>query len=221
MKVASGTSRCALPSAIPRRTPSARAPGSASMTVPGLHGRPPSTSGPGVGRARSVGPAPGGVAGAAGTGAAVAWSDLAIGGLVMRGAWSINRASRGETRVPLAALGVEDPERRSTPRRAVAVVGHERLGPLADDVAARAGPTTGAPARAGYRSTRRPRSRGHRRVRARRGSAAGSRRAARARPVDAAGRRRVPACRSGPVDHRAGRGRAGRPTDRPAGSRRC
>jgi hypothetical protein len=46
MKVASGTSRCALPSGIPRRTPSARALGSASMTDPGLQGRPPSTSGP-------------------------------------------------------------------------------------------------------------------------------------------------------------------------------
>ena len=46
----------------------------------------------------------------------------------------------GETRVPLAALGVEDPERRPPTRRAVAVVGDERFGALADDVAAQADP---------------------------------------------------------------------------------
>ena len=46
----------------------------------------------------------------------------------------------GETGVPLAALGVEDPERRLAPRRAVAVVRDERLGALADDVAAQADP---------------------------------------------------------------------------------
>jgi DNA-binding response OmpR family regulator len=45
-----------------------------------------------------------------------------------------------ETRVPLAALGVEDPERRPATRRAVAVVGDERFGALADDVAAQADP---------------------------------------------------------------------------------
>ena len=45
-----------------------------------------------------------------------------------------------ETGVPLAALGVEDPERRLPPRRAVAVVGDDRLGALADDVAAQADP---------------------------------------------------------------------------------
>jgi hypothetical protein len=60
--------------------------------------------------------------------------DLAIGGLVCRGLVD-QQGVPSETRVPLAALGVEDPERRSTPRRAVAVVGHERLGPVADDVA--------------------------------------------------------------------------------------
>jgi hypothetical protein len=46
----------------------------------------------------------------------------------------------GETGVPLAALGVEDPEGRPTPRRTVAVVRDERLGALADDVAAKADP---------------------------------------------------------------------------------
>ncbi len=45
-----------------------------------------------------------------------------------------------QARVPFAALGVEDPERRPPPRRAVAVVGDERFGALADDVAAQADP---------------------------------------------------------------------------------
>jgi hypothetical protein len=39
-----------------------------------------------------------------------------------------------ETAVPLATLGVEDPELRPSPRRPVPAAGHERLGPLADDV---------------------------------------------------------------------------------------
>jgi hypothetical protein len=39
-----------------------------------------------------------------------------------------------ETAVPLATLGVEDPELRPFPRRPVAAAGDERLGPLADDV---------------------------------------------------------------------------------------
>jgi hypothetical protein len=45
-----------------------------------------------------------------------------------------------ETRVPLAALGIEDPEGRSTPRRTVAVVRDERLRALPDDVAAEPDP---------------------------------------------------------------------------------
>ena len=45
-----------------------------------------------------------------------------------------------ETGVPFAALGVEDPEGRRAPRRPVAVVRDERLGALADDVAAQADP---------------------------------------------------------------------------------
>ena len=44
--VASGASRCADPSGIPRRTPSARAAGSASSTVPFDQGFPPRTTGP-------------------------------------------------------------------------------------------------------------------------------------------------------------------------------
>ena len=39
-----------------------------------------------------------------------------------------------ETAVPLATLGVEDPELRPSSRRSVAAAGHERLRPLADDV---------------------------------------------------------------------------------------
>ncbi len=40
-----------------------------------------------------------------------------------------------EAGVAFAAVGVEDPERRPPPRRAVAVAGDERLRPLSDDVA--------------------------------------------------------------------------------------
>jgi hypothetical protein len=40
-----------------------------------------------------------------------------------------------ETAVPLATLGVEDPELRPSPRRPVPAPGDERLGPLADDIA--------------------------------------------------------------------------------------
>jgi hypothetical protein len=39
-----------------------------------------------------------------------------------------------ETTVPIATLGVEDPELCPSPRGSVAATGHERLGPLADDV---------------------------------------------------------------------------------------
>lgn len=45
-----------------------------------------------------------------------------------------------EAGVALAAVGVEDPERRPPPRRAVAVAGDQRLRPLADDVASEADP---------------------------------------------------------------------------------
>lgn len=58
---------------------------------------------------------------------------LAIGGLVCRGVVD-QQGVPGETRVPLAALRVQDPKRRPTPGRAVAVVRHERLGPVPDDV---------------------------------------------------------------------------------------
>jgi hypothetical protein len=71
---------------------------------------------------------------------------LSIGGLVNGGWFRPGRGLvdqqgiPGEARVPLAALGVEDPEGRPTPRRTVAVVRDERLGALADDVAAQADP---------------------------------------------------------------------------------
>ena len=45
-----------------------------------------------------------------------------------------------EAGVALAALGVEDPERRPPPRRAVSIAGDERLRPLADDVASEPDP---------------------------------------------------------------------------------
>ncbi|MEA2518574.1 MAG: hypothetical protein QOF49_654, partial [Chloroflexota bacterium] len=45
-----------------------------------------------------------------------------------------------ETAVPLATLGVEDPELRPSARRPVATPGDERLGPLADDVASEPDP---------------------------------------------------------------------------------
>jgi len=59
--------------------------------------------------------------------------DLAIGGLVY-GGLVYQQGVPSETRVPLAALGVEDPERRPAPRWPVAVVRHERFGPLPDDI---------------------------------------------------------------------------------------
>ena len=58
---------------------------------------------------------------------------LAIGGL-WRGEVVDEQGVPGEAGVPLAALGVEDPERRRPAGPAGAVVGDERLGPLADDV---------------------------------------------------------------------------------------
>ncbi len=45
-----------------------------------------------------------------------------------------------ETAVPLATLGVEDPELRPSPRRPIPAAGDECLGPLADDVAAEPDP---------------------------------------------------------------------------------
>ena len=74
---------------------------------------------------------------------------LSIGGLERdvdgwRERWGVEGVDQEglvcEARIPFAALGVEDPERRAPPGRPVAVVGDERLGALADDVAAEADP---------------------------------------------------------------------------------
>ena len=77
---------------------------------------------------------------------------LSIGGLVsgtvdghaVGRRWRLERVDEegvvGETGISLAALGVEDPEGRPTPRRTVAVVRDERFGSLPDDVAAQADP---------------------------------------------------------------------------------
>jgi hypothetical protein len=71
---------------------------------------------------------------------------LSIGGLV-NGGWFKpggglvdQQGVSGETGVPLAAIGIEDPERRPAARRAVAVVRDERFRALADDVAAQVDP---------------------------------------------------------------------------------
>jgi hypothetical protein len=45
-----------------------------------------------------------------------------------------------ETGIPLPAVGVEDPKRRRAPWRSVPVMGDERLGALADDIATQADP---------------------------------------------------------------------------------
>ena len=60
----------------------------------------------------------------------------------MRGGGVDEQGVPGETRVPLAALGVQDPEGRRATRSAIAVVGDERLRGLADDVAAQPDPAT-------------------------------------------------------------------------------
>ena len=74
---------------------------------------------------------------------------LSIGGLVRDvGRWRGGGRLEGvdqerivrEARIPFATVGVEDPERRATPRRSVAVVRDERLGTLAHDVTAQADP---------------------------------------------------------------------------------
>ena len=143
-KVASGTSRCALPSGIPRRTPSARASGLASMTGPGHHGRPPRMSGP-AGKGSEVAPS--------GEFEREMWSvemekSHRVGPFGFRGGegGGIGRGLvgeevvAGEAGVALTALRVEDPEGRPPARRAVAVAGDQHLRSLADDVASEPDP---------------------------------------------------------------------------------
>ena len=140
MKVASGTSRWALPSGIPRRTPSARASGLASTTGPGSHGRPPRMSGP-VGKGSQA------RARASSSGRWGRWrwsSRIVVGPFVGRGGWIGGLVDEevvaAETGVALTSFRVQDPEGRVPPRRAVAVAGDERLRPLADDVASEPDP---------------------------------------------------------------------------------
>ena len=118
---------------------------------------------------------------------------LSIGGLVrvdvdgrrdgsLRAAPVDEEGVERETGVPFAALGVEDPEGRLAPRRSVAVVRDDRLGALADDVAAQADPRPASQLEPDAGRLGRPRSRGRRaspgasrirsRVSARRASAA-------------------------------------------------
>ena len=60
--------------------------------------------------------------------------------------------------VSLAAVRIEDPERRPSARRTEPVAGDERLGLLPDHVAPEADPSPDGSARVGARSPRRPRS---------------------------------------------------------------
>src|SRR6266550_3923942 len=128
---------------MPRRTPMARASGLASMTGPGSHGRPPSTSGPGgKGSELRARVRPRGRCGRK------RWRSRMVGGLSIGGLW-YGGLERGlvdeevvvsETGIPLPALRIEDPEGGAAALRAVAIAGDERLGPLPDDVAAQADP---------------------------------------------------------------------------------
>ena len=69
-----------------------------------------------------------------------------MGPFGLRGVGGIDRGLVGEevvateAGVALTAVGVEDPEARPLPRRAVAVAGDQRLRPLADDVASEVDP---------------------------------------------------------------------------------
>ena len=118
------------------------------------------------GRSRSGASGPTGSGGGASRGGGVAWVEVRGSGCRWGGkADDVGGPGRvvaeeirvAETAVPLATLGVEDPELRPSPRRPVAAAGHERLGPLADDVA----PEPDPPRR--WSSRRRPVDFGHRR----------------------------------------------------------
>jgi hypothetical protein len=108
------------------------------MTGPGSHGRPPSTSGP-VGKGSKA------RARASARGRCGRWrwrSRIALGPFVDIGGLCFIEVSvvaeevvTTEAGVALAALRVEDPKGGPLSRRAVAVAGDQRLGPLADDVA--------------------------------------------------------------------------------------
>ena len=122
-KVASGASRWALPSGIPRRTPSARASGSASTTVPSVQGCPPRTIGPG-GHEPEV-PSGDGVSILARARRRGRWGQsrcsrrMGIGRCVGAFRWGRRRLGRrgrcrpAGRRVPGGAAGVASPSRRS------------------------------------------------------------------------------------------------------------
>ena len=128
----------------------------------------------------------------------------------------MRRSSRREAGVALAALRVEDPERRPPPRRAVAVARDQRLGALADDVASEADPRPAGELEpeAGRLGDRGREAAGEpgRIEDQEQGLRAPGERGESMEPVGDPGR--LVGLR--PVGRRAGRGRAGRPSGRPA-----
>ena len=122
-----------------------------------------------------------------------------------------------EAGVALAALRVEDPEGRPPPRRAVAVAGDERLGPLADDVASEPDPRPPGEleAEAGRLGDGGREAAGQARAaRARRGASPTRRASAASRPSRSAIRAGLSVAASRPP----GRSRTSRSTERPASS---
>ena len=171
---------------------------------------------------------PAGAGGGASRGGGVASVGVRSGGLGA-GAWRGRRRRSGvvaEERpgggdsVPLAALGVEDPELRPAARRAVAAVGDERLGPLADDVApepdprARLASSSRMPGRFGDRGRQTGRQAGRLEGDEERLGPAGESRQA-TQPVGDLGRGRA-----GVRSRRAGRSRGRRPSGRRGACRR-
>ena len=190
-------------------------PGSASMTVPGSTADRRARAGRSRERARSAGLRQ------------VEWQVRPGAGAGVASVGSRDRGPRKRGRGRSAGRPGGDtcparrPRRRGSGASPVSPAGRSGCGRRAPRSGGRrrraqAGPTTGAPARAGCpvdsatAVARPPPSPGASRI-SRRVS-----RAARARPGDGAGRRPWPACRSGPVGHRAGRGRADRPSGRRA-----
>ena len=161
-------------------------------------GRPAGPSG----TSRSGGRAPGGSGDGASRGGGVASVGIRGRGPVGAARETVTTSvvaeevRAAEAAIPLPALGVEDPELRPSPRRPVAAPGDERLGPLADDVAAEPDPATpgeleAEPGRFGDRGREAGAS-----ARAARGRRGASPPAGRGPPGGAAGRRPSPgSCR--------------------------
>src|SRR6185503_8036369 len=142
-KVASGASRCADPSGIPRRTPSALAAGSASRTLPFDQGLPPRITGPAghepEGRRR--------LAKSRRRCGRWRWRSRIVhpghwdGGLLGRLGWPRGQqVFAAEAGVALSAVRVEDPERRPTTRWTGPIPGDHHLRSLADHVPAEPDP---------------------------------------------------------------------------------